>query len=660
MSGLTGAGALREVRVHLSEEGGRHLYLLSDPASGRILRLQPGLARIFGKVSARLRGRGEGDVAEEEIAAATVIGEFVRAMRADASGERRRKFNPLFMQIPLFDVGPWQKSLGWLAAATFSRVGAVLFVLASLFCLWVHAVSDGAMISRIGDVFSLQAIATFAIIAPLTKILHELGHVLAATAQGVRVRKAGVMLLGLYPLPYVDCSEADLLADRRGRILISLGGLFADLTVAMVAFIAWHLVEGEVARQILSSLFVFNSINTLVFNINPILKLDGYFALSDALHRRNWHTESFVAFRALRTALARFSAGDSWRALANAPLRIAFACLSSLYKVWIVAFVAWQVLPKFLGLGLFIVGWGLVAMFLTPLMSLAGPSVQGRGQGATVPRKAVGGCGWLWVPLLSGALVLIGLVPRPFVLTVPVLLDLDGSYAVRTREGGIVERVRPAGPVIRDEMLLALIEPGADADLALAEAEAAFDAAVAEGAAGQEPLTVQAARERAATSAGRVSRLRDARASRQIIAARAGHFRPVPRAREGVRLVGGDVFGHLLPQTGETWLTGAFPERWVEKFTQDRTQAELRLGDDYLPLDAQADLIVEQMQVDGISGLRLRVQADIAPSRAAGQPTHVRITFAEAPLWQHAQFKLNDLILRFREAQRAAQIDATE
>ena len=660
MSGMGGAAQLREARLRLSEEGGRHLYLLSDPASGRILRLEPGIARLMTNVRARLLGRLRGEFPEDEVAAATVIGELIRAMRADASGEKSRKFNPLFMQIPLFDVGPWQRPLQNLSRITFSSLGLVAFLLLSCVCIWIHAASGGAMVEQIGDIFSLSALATFALIAPLTKVVHELGHVLAATRSGVRVRKAGVMLLGLYPLPFVDCSEADLLARRRGRIMISLGGLFADLAVAMGAFVAWHLVEGDVARQILSSLFVFTSINTVLFNLNPILKLDGYFALSDALHRRNWHTESAVALKTVRAELAQFdfraAAAEIWRS----PLRVLFALASTAYKIWIVAFIAWQVLPKFLGVGLLVVAWGIVAMFFSPLMKLAGPSPQGRGQGGLADVSRSRSRGWLWLPIVVALAGAIALIPRPYHVTLPVELDVAGTYAQRTQEAGVLREIRAAGTVRAGDVLARFDAPGVRAELDLAQAELAFDLALAESVAGLDPLTAEGARRRALASATRVERLSEVLADTVVTATTTGAFRPQDGLRPGVQTEKGRVIGALLPEEGASKLVGEVPEIWVEKIVDGLDAVELRWLSGFEAIAPDRSFALDAIAVEGRRSLRARLTSERAAIELAGEPTAIRLTTEPEPLWRHVQFRARLLLLQFREAQRQAQIAATD
>jgi hypothetical protein len=442
--------------------------------------------------------------------------------------------------------------------------------------------------------------------------------------------------------------------------MISLGGLFADLSVAMLAFIAWHLVDDPAIRQVLSSLVVFNSINTLVFNMNPILKLDGYFALSDAAHRRNWHTESFVALKSVRTELAGFRFGAAARAIAAAPLRIMFALASTGYKIWIIAFIAWQVLPKFLGLGLFVVAWGFVAMFLTPLLGMAGSAqsrrVQGMGaSGGSVARRT----GWLWVPILGLALGLIALVPRPYHVTVPLSLDLAGHYAVRAEQGGVVRDLAGAGAVDAGDLLVRLDAPGAVAELALAQAEVQFDVTLAESTAGLDPLTAQAARQRAITSAARVARLQQAVADRDVYAMESGLFRPTDALNVGVQLAPGRLTGYLLPRDGSAQLIGPFPEIWVEKLREGLVSATLRRSDGFETLEPTTDVRLKE-SVSQADGVLLAVESEMSATALAGEPLAVRLRFEAEPLWRHAVFRARLLVLRFREAQQAAQGAATQ
>ena len=113
------------------------------------------------------------------------------------------------------------------------------------------------------------------------KVVHELGHAVAAAARGVRVGRGGVMFFMMAPIAYVDVSDAWRLPHARDRILIAAGGIAVELTVAAVAFWVWWLSPVGQIRQSALSVFLLAGPATLLVNANPLLRLDGYYILSD-------------------------------------------------------------------------------------------------------------------------------------------------------------------------------------------------------------------------------------------------------------------------------------------------------------------------------------------------------------------------------------------
>jgi putative peptide zinc metalloprotease protein len=111
--------------------------------------------------------------------------------------------------------------------------------------------------------------------------LHEAGHALAVRHFGRRVRRVGVLLYYLMPTAYVDATDIAL-APRGRRIAVSLAGPFADLLiVAACGYIAWLSPEGAMGSLAFKAgtLLMFD----LVLNLMPILELDGYHVLTEAL-----------------------------------------------------------------------------------------------------------------------------------------------------------------------------------------------------------------------------------------------------------------------------------------------------------------------------------------------------------------------------------------
>ncbi len=63
-----------------------------------------------------------------------------------------------------------------------------------------------------------------ALVYPLVKLVHELGHAYAVKRWGGEVHEMGVMLLVLFPVPYVDASAASSFRNKYQRMLVGAWG----------------------------------------------------------------------------------------------------------------------------------------------------------------------------------------------------------------------------------------------------------------------------------------------------------------------------------------------------------------------------------------------------------------------------------------------------
>lgn len=110
-------------------------------------------------------------------------------------------------------------------------------------------------------------------------LAHELGHALAAKHAGRRVPSAGFLLYFGIPSAFVDTSDV-WMAGRRARLVTSAAGPIAALTLAgALSLAAIAIPELGPAAFKLGFLWYLN----VVFNLNPLLALDGYYLLMDWL-----------------------------------------------------------------------------------------------------------------------------------------------------------------------------------------------------------------------------------------------------------------------------------------------------------------------------------------------------------------------------------------
>ncbi|AZD13119.1 biotin/lipoyl-binding protein [Pseudomonas chlororaphis] len=157
--------------------------------------------------------------------------------------------------------------------------------------------------------FSLGGALAFGVALFFAKLCHEFGHAFMAKRAGCRVQSMGVAFMVLLPMFYTDVSDAWRVNDRRARLLIGAGGVLAELLLASIALLAWSLLPDGPARTAAFMLASATWITTLVINLNPFMRFDGYFLLSDFWEVDNLQGRAFALCRwRLREALFGYRA----------------------------------------------------------------------------------------------------------------------------------------------------------------------------------------------------------------------------------------------------------------------------------------------------------------------------------------------------------------
>ncbi|MDH4557003.1 HlyD family efflux transporter periplasmic adaptor subunit [Pseudomonas sp. BN417] len=152
--------------------------------------------------------------------------------------------------------------------------------------------------------FSLGGAMAFGIALTFAKLCHEFGHAFMAKRAGCRVQSMGLAFMVLLPMFYTDVSDAWRVNDRRSRLLIGAGGVLAELVLAVLALLAWSLLPDGPMRTSAFMLASATWITTLVINLNPFMRFDGYFLLSDLWAVDNLQARAFALCRwRLREAL---------------------------------------------------------------------------------------------------------------------------------------------------------------------------------------------------------------------------------------------------------------------------------------------------------------------------------------------------------------------
>ena len=208
--------------------------------------------------------------------------------------------------------------------------------------------------------FSLKYILVYAIALVFAKSCHELGHALLCKKYGLNVPTMGIAFLVMFPMLYTDTSESWRVNDPKERVTIALAGVVTEIYIAIFALWAWLLLPAGVLKSICFFLATYSLMTTLLINISPFLRFDGYHVLSDILSMRNLQTRSFAITRwRLRKLLFGFNTEPpEYFIPSKQRLLIAYAVLTWLYRFVLfigIAILVYYLFFKTLGIILFVI-----------------------------------------------------------------------------------------------------------------------------------------------------------------------------------------------------------------------------------------------------------------------------------------------------------------
>ncbi|HEU5304603.1 MAG TPA: HlyD family efflux transporter periplasmic adaptor subunit, partial [Gemmatimonadales bacterium] len=94
---------------------------------------------------------------------------------------------------------------------------------------------------------------------------------------------------------YCNVNDAWTFPERRARLWVTAAGSWIQLVLASLAAIVWWAATpGTVASQIAFAAVLIGGITTVFMNANPLIPLDGYYALSDYLEIPNLRQRAFA------------------------------------------------------------------------------------------------------------------------------------------------------------------------------------------------------------------------------------------------------------------------------------------------------------------------------------------------------------------------------
>lgn len=301
-------------RVHRHVYRKQIWYVLQDQAGGRYHRLSPSAYALVGRMDGQHSVQSLWQVANQASASdALTQNEIVDLLvQLHATGllqtdvtpdsaalfdkHKKKKsetfkqwlLNPMSLKLPLVNPDPWLARLAPYFSWSMGRRGALLWLAVVLPALMLAIEHWGELTLNLSDrVLSSSNLLVMAVVFPVVKLLHELGHGVAAKLRGGAVPQLGLMFMVFAPVPYVEASSSSAFASKYQRMWVAAAGMLVELFVAALAMYVWLLVEPGIVRAIAYNVMVIAGVSTLIVNGNPLLRYDGYFILADLIEMPN-------------------------------------------------------------------------------------------------------------------------------------------------------------------------------------------------------------------------------------------------------------------------------------------------------------------------------------------------------------------------------------
>lgn len=347
-------------------------------------------------------------------------------------------FNYLFFKIPIFNPNEFLAKTLRYVRPFMSTTAMVIYAIIVAIGLTSVLVNWSNFISTFTYFFNPTGLIVYSGAIIVTKMLHELAHGYTAKKYGLRVPEMGIAFLILWPVLYTNATDAWRLHNRKERLLISGAGIILELVLAGVSTILWLATSPGILQSLFFVLASVNWISTLAINLNPALRFDGYYILSDLIGVENLHTR---AFGMLRNYFYRFAAGADLQdpepklKIWKKRFLVGFAAYVYIYRVFLYTAIALLVYYKFtkaLGVLLFLLE--VAIFFVWPVVT----EIQ-------FIHKIRDKIKLNWRLRITSSLIILGviwfIVPLPVWVTSPAITVPQENHILFTPQEGRIERI---------------------------------------------------------------------------------------------------------------------------------------------------------------------------------------------------------------------------
>jgi putative peptide zinc metalloprotease protein len=211
---------------------------------------------------------------------------------------RQAKGSALYFRVPVVDpdlifhkIMPFIRWFWSFPVITFMNI----FMISAIIVLFQNYADFKLGMAHIFDFSNQSLLQLFALWATVMSVIaiHEMGHGLTCRRFGGECHEIGFLFMFFNPCMYANVNDAWLFENKKHRLYVTFAGCFIEFLVGSIAVYIWVLTQqGSLINLLAFKVVVVCFFSAIFMNFNPLMKFDGYFALSDYLEMPNLRDRS--------------------------------------------------------------------------------------------------------------------------------------------------------------------------------------------------------------------------------------------------------------------------------------------------------------------------------------------------------------------------------
>jgi len=337
---------------------------------------------------------------------------------------RQRVASPLYIRLKAFDPDRFFNRIigrvGFFFTPGFLLVSLAMFFIA----LGITIAGWDEFVRDVGRLYRFDALLLAWVTILLVTTAHEFAHGLTCKHFGGEVHEIGFLLLYFQPAFYCNISDAWLFPEKSKRLWVTFAGAYLETFVWSIATLVWWVAETDTAVSFVATIVMATSGIKSFFNMNPLIKLDGYYLLSDYLEIPNLRQRSMAYVKSALRRVIRPGAGMPPATRRERRIYVVYGALAGVYSFWLLGWVALHfgsyLVEQYQAPGFIAFSGLLVTVFRNPL----GNAARTLSSPLRFPAEALTR---LKRPVTRGVLMAIGLA---LLLLVRMELKVSGEFTV--------------------------------------------------------------------------------------------------------------------------------------------------------------------------------------------------------------------------------------